>query len=146
MKLTDRELKHLKTVIDYLYRDERRDYECENRPNDHIFVSVLGLQEFLRRESSATQTAETNHDSTHGPRRSTPGQGQQCFVYVLGRADEHADSIVSRYGKITAGCGKNLNEDFAETTWPVVVKVSTLAETFACKDWGSPGEDVEIPV
>ena len=63
MKLTDRELKHLTTVIDYLCRDERKDYECEDRPKDHIFVSVLGLQEILWRGSPVPQTTETNHDS-----------------------------------------------------------------------------------
>ena len=47
MTLTDRELKHLKTVIDYLYNDERKDYENEGQDKDHIFVSVLGLQEIL---------------------------------------------------------------------------------------------------
>ena len=67
--------------------------------------------------------ATANDDNSCEPQRSTPGQGQQCFIYVLGRGDEHADSIVSRYGRITAGCGGNLNEDFAETRWPVVVKV-----------------------
>ncbi len=55
--------------------------------------------------------------------RSTPGQGQQCFIYVMGRADEHADSIVPSYGQISAGCGPNLREDFAETRWPMIVKV-----------------------
>ena len=59
----------------------------------------------------------------NGPRRSTPGQGEQCFIYVLGRADDHADSIVPSYGQISAGCGPNENEDFADTIWPVVVKV-----------------------
>ena len=66
-------------------------------------------------------TAE--NDSSHGPQRSTPGQGEQCFIYVLGRADQYADSVVPSYGQISAGCGPNIREDFAETTWPVVVKV-----------------------
>ncbi len=55
--------------------------------------------------------------------RSTSGQGQQCLIYVMGRADEHADSIVPSYGQISAGCGPNLREDFAETRWPMIVKV-----------------------
>ena len=50
MKLTDREKKHLKTVIAYLYRDESKDYENEGQPADHIFESVLGLQEIMRRD------------------------------------------------------------------------------------------------
>ena len=54
MTLTDRELKHLKTVIDYLYNDERKDYENEGQDKDHIFVSVLGLQEILWRGSPCT--------------------------------------------------------------------------------------------
>ena len=63
MKLTDQELKHLKTVIDYLYNDERKDYENEGQDKDHIFVSVLGLQEIMWRGSPAPQTAEKTHDS-----------------------------------------------------------------------------------
>ncbi len=59
----------------------------------------------------------------YGPQRSMTGQGQQCFIYVLGRADQHADSMIPSYGRITAGCGPNLGEDFAETHWPVVIKV-----------------------
>ena len=51
MKLNTKELDHLKRVIDYLYSDERRDYENEGSPADHIFVSVLGLQEILWRGS-----------------------------------------------------------------------------------------------
>ncbi len=59
MKLTDKELKHLNAVINYLYHDENKDYENEGRPKDHIFVDVLGLQEILWRGSPETQTAET---------------------------------------------------------------------------------------
>ena len=51
MDLNAKELGHLKRVIDYLYSDERRGYENEDRPADHIFVSVLGLQEILWRGS-----------------------------------------------------------------------------------------------
>ncbi len=72
---------------------------------------------------NATEVPWSRDDNPSGPRRSTPGQGQQCFIYVLGRADEHADSIVPSYGQISAGCGGNVGEDFAETAWPVVVKV-----------------------
>ena len=62
MKLSDKELKHLKTVIDYLYNDERKDYENEGQDKDHIFVSVLGLQEILWRGTPTPQTAETTDD------------------------------------------------------------------------------------
>jgi len=54
MTLTDKELRHLKTVIDYLYCGESRNYEDEGSPADHIFVSVLGLQEILWRASPST--------------------------------------------------------------------------------------------
>ena len=54
MTLKDKELRHLKTVIDYLYCDESRNYEDEGSPADHIFVSVLGLQEILWRASPST--------------------------------------------------------------------------------------------
>ena len=49
MKLTAKEVEHIKSVIDYLYHDESKDYENEGRPKEHIFVSVLGLQEILWR-------------------------------------------------------------------------------------------------
>ncbi len=58
-----------------------------------------------------------------GPHRSAPGTGEPCFIYVLGRADQFADSIIPGFGQITAGCGPNLGEDFARTMWPVVVKI-----------------------
>ena len=51
MELNAKELDHLKRVIDYLYSDEARDYENEGHPADHIFISVLGLQEILWRGS-----------------------------------------------------------------------------------------------
>ena len=54
MELNAKELDHLKRVIDYLYSDEARDYENEGQPADHIFVSVLGLQEILWRGSPRT--------------------------------------------------------------------------------------------
>ena len=57
-----------------------------------------------------------------GPRRSEPGKGPPCMIYVLGPASKHADSIVPAFGE-TAGCGPNLREDFAaDTMWPVVIK------------------------
>ena len=62
-------------------------------------------------------------DEPSGPRRSTPGQGQQCLIYMLGRADRFADSVVPGYGQISAGLGPSPNEDFANTIWPVIVKV-----------------------
>ena len=67
--------------------------------------------------------ATAKGDNSHGPRRSTPGQGQQCFIHVMGRADEYADSLVGSYGQISAGCGPSLGEDFSETIWSVVIKV-----------------------
>ena len=54
MGLNAKELDHLKRVIDYLYSDEARDYETEGQPADHIFISVLGLQEILWRGSPRT--------------------------------------------------------------------------------------------
>ena len=62
-------------------------------------------------------------ENTNGPHRSAAGNGDACYIYVLGQANEYADSIVPSYGKITAGCGPNLGEDYASTIWPVVVKI-----------------------
>jgi hypothetical protein len=45
------------------------------------------------------------------------------WIYVVNRAERAADCIVPAYGKISAGCGPNLNEDFADCGWPVVIKV-----------------------
>ncbi len=53
MTLEAKELKHVKTVIDYLYSDESKHYEKEGRPKGHIFVSVLALQEIVSRDSPA---------------------------------------------------------------------------------------------
>ena len=72
---------------------------------------------------TVTTLPSVRNNNRSGPQRSVPGQGQQCLVFVMGRADKHADSIVPSYGQISAGCGPNLGEDFAETHWPVVVKV-----------------------
>ena len=57
-------------------------------------------------------------------KRTEPGKGKPVFIYVLGRASEYADSIVPAYGEISAGCGPNLREDFADCMWPVVIKVT----------------------
>ncbi len=64
-----------------------------------------------------------NEPYKNGPRRAEPGQGDMVQIYVIGPADKHADSVVPGYGQISAGCGPNIGEDFAETRWPVVVKV-----------------------
>ncbi|MGZ8410388.1 MAG: hypothetical protein ACXWVS_10795 [Hyphomicrobium sp.] len=55
--------------------------------------------------------------------RSEPGKGSPVWIYVLDRADKAADCMVPAYGKISAGCGPNLNEDFADCGWPIVIKV-----------------------
>ncbi len=64
-----------------------------------------------------------------GPHRSQPGTGENCLIYVLGAANEHADSIVPHHGE-TAICGPNLGEDFANTRWPVVLKVKPGVSDF----------------
>ncbi len=60
-----------------------------------------------------------------GGDRSEFGKGEKVWIYVLGPASEFADGIVPAFGKISAGCGPNLGEDFANCIWPVVVKVKT---------------------
>ena len=45
-----RELDHLKIVVNYLYNEERKHYE-EEPDDDHVFVSVLVLDEFVKRQS-----------------------------------------------------------------------------------------------
>ena len=67
MKLTDKELHHLDTVIRYLHSDELKDYENEGRPPDHIFTSVLGLQEILRRETPAPQPSKLAEEVASRP-------------------------------------------------------------------------------
>ena len=45
-------------------------------------------------------------------------------IYVVDRADKAADCVVPGYGKISAGCGPNVGEDYAVgCAWPVVIKV-----------------------
>jgi hypothetical protein len=70
-----------------------------------------------------TKTPWGRDDNCNGPRRSEPGKGDDCDIYALGRADKFADSCVPSYGRISAGMWKSRNEDFADTIWPVVVKV-----------------------
>ena len=74
-------------------------------------------------QMNVTKLPQPKNDNCHGPRRSTPGQGQQCFIHVIGRADKYADGLVGSYGQISAGCGPSLGEDFSETIWSVVIKV-----------------------
>ena len=42
---------------------------------------------------------------------------------VQRRQIQRPAAINPSYGQISAGCGPNLREDFADTIWPVVVKV-----------------------
>lgn len=74
-------------------------------------------------QMNVTKLPRPKNDNCHDPRRSTQGQGQQCFIHVIGRSDEYADGLVGSYGQISAGCGPTLGEDFSETIWPVVIKV-----------------------
>ena len=46
-------LKPLRRIRDYLYDDERKNYEVEEMPAGHIFVSVLALQEIIERYSES---------------------------------------------------------------------------------------------
>ena len=71
----------------------------------------------------------TDQTNTRGPRRSLPGTGDDCLIYVLGSASEHADTIVPRIGD-SAICGPNRGEDFAHTIWPVVIKVKPGVSDF----------------
>ena len=51
MTLEQNELEHLFKVVNYLYRDEEKDFECrpEGHRDEHIFNSVLALEAFLKR-------------------------------------------------------------------------------------------------
>ena len=59
MTLNAKELDHLKRVIDYLYSDEARDYENEGQPENHIWLSVRGLQEIVWCRSPRTGVHST---------------------------------------------------------------------------------------
>lgn len=93
-------------TLDKLYEAYRA-----RKPDDDALISALRKELDQRAEADAPRG------------RSEPGEGDPCYIFVLGRADRHADSLIGSYGKISAGCGPNLNEDFAVTNWPVVVKV-----------------------
>ena len=93
MKLTDKELKHLKTVIEFLYADESKHYESEGRSNDHIFVSVLGLQEIMWRgnpDLSAEETASRSNGEPAQPGaddyQAADGMRMQILYSVFERA------------------------------------------------------------
>ena len=49
MKLTHKEVDHIKAVINHIYEDARDDYEVEGKPSGHIFISILTLQEIMWR-------------------------------------------------------------------------------------------------
>ena len=51
--MTDEQKHALQKVVEHMWKDEERDHECNPRDN-HIFVSVLGLQEILWRGSPRT--------------------------------------------------------------------------------------------
>lgn len=37
----------MKEIVDYLYQEEKRHYEESNSPDDHIFVKLERIQQFL---------------------------------------------------------------------------------------------------
>lgn len=53
--------------------------------------------------------------------RSEPGKGEIVGIYILGPAERWCDSVVGGYNK-TAMCG-SAGEDYADSGWPIVVKV-----------------------
>ena len=67
MRLTDKELRHLDNVIDYLYCDTRWDFEDKGMPPEHIFVSVLGLREIMWRGSPSTVSQPITEPLSRAP-------------------------------------------------------------------------------
>ncbi len=104
-------------------------------PDLHAFISSAlenGSTELCRAAFEAAQrwlsevpeygSRASNNNDEH---RAKPGEGEKVWIYVVGIARDDADGGVPAFGKISAGCGPKLREDFAKCTWPVVVKVKT---------------------
>ena len=52
-RITPKELEHLRTVVNYCYDDERKDYESRDPEDreDHIFKSVFVLEGVVNRQT-----------------------------------------------------------------------------------------------
>ncbi|MDO4906417.1 DpnD/PcfM family protein [Neisseria sp.] len=48
ISLPDEYVEHLKLVIDYLEKDELKDYESNSFPRNHIFHSIMALKNILK--------------------------------------------------------------------------------------------------
>ena len=117
MKLTDKELHHLDTVIRYLHSDELKDYENEGRPPDHIFTSVLGLQEILRRETPAPQPSKLAEEVASRPGDWAKDMAPPAKEVARGPSvvDRGSREIELRWAKETIGLvAVELNEAYAQ--------------------------------
>ena len=95
-------------------------------------------------------------ENESGPFRSEPGKGERVNIHVIDHARNTEDDIVGTFGKISGGCGPTVGEDFADTHWPIVVKVKLsvsdsdliqhlrdLADSI--ENNPAPADDLEIP-
>ncbi|MEE9250472.1 MAG: hypothetical protein V3U93_05030 [Alphaproteobacteria bacterium] len=67
--MTEQELKSLRTVIRYLWRDEQRNFEeCElndgGPPDDHVFPHLETLDHYLNREPTDDVPSEQTSDAS----------------------------------------------------------------------------------
>ena len=63
--MTEQELKSLRTVINFLWRDEQRHFEemkLTGEPGDHIFRHLETLDHYLNREPTDDVPAEQTSD------------------------------------------------------------------------------------
>ncbi len=65
--MTEQELRSLRTVINYLWRDEQKNFEeCElndgEAPDDHIFRHLETLDGYMARELTADAPTEQTSD------------------------------------------------------------------------------------
>jgi hypothetical protein len=47
--MNNKELHALRVVLEYLWEDERKNYEFDGKPYDHIFTYLLPLREYAEK-------------------------------------------------------------------------------------------------
>ena len=121
LTINESELEAIRSVVEYLAAKIHEDNRGPDAPIQRDAATLARLLGRLATTSPAEEVA-SRRNGGHDPQRSMPGQGDSCLIYMIGHADRFADSVIGKYGQISAGCGGTFVEDFAKTRWPVVVK------------------------
>jgi hypothetical protein len=60
--LSQKQRQAIVRVLEYLGHDEKRDYECQGKPKNHIYRSLLVLMEMLDEDEAAREEADDNEE------------------------------------------------------------------------------------